>query len=268
MNHPNSKILLSQYTGPLAYALADIPPAPTPPAAPPEGEPAAVVPPPPPAGGEGDDDPITAPNPFEAGKPEHDAFERQREKFKVRLEKEKTAAAEAATASLSGKMDDLLKKLGDSAPATTTPPAAPDTKQATKATAEEVEIVKDALRQAGIDPDAIVQERRKQEVAVALAQIRKNYPDVQFEDVALVKFANDNGISQMGGTPYDILELSFMRMKRDAIRAGVAPPPPPPPKKEAVPITTTSTKKETSTPEDKPKGLAGWRSRILGKYGA
>lgn len=234
-----------------------------PPADPPEGDP-------PP--GE-DEDPLTTANPFEEGTPQHDAFEHQREKFRQKEEKIRKDAAEAAKADVGGQMDQILELLkGSAPPAADAPPPPPVKKTESKATPEDIEIVRDALLAQGIDPDEIVRNKRRQEVSNALSTLRETYPGVEFDDQALVKYANDTGLSQLSGSVHDVLELALMRKHGDKIRAGAGTPPPPPPppepkKKDPVPILQGgTTKKAPASPGDTPKDAQGWKQRILGKY--
>lgn len=215
-----------------------------------------------------EEDPLKSANPFEEGSAQHDAFEKQREKFKLKLATETEAARKSAAAELSGKMDELLRKVGSAVQPKSIEPVTPAA-DTPKATPEDIQIVTDAMRAMGLDPVQIVQERRKQEVNSALAQLRKDYPNVQFDDLELVKFANDAGISRMGGSAHDILELAFIRKHKDDLAAGAKPPATPPatpPKKEPVPITNAGAKTPPGS-SDKPKSLGDWTKRILSKYG-
>ena len=219
------------------------------------------------AAAEAEEDPLATPNPFEAGTAQAEAFEKQREKFKQKLAKETEAARKSAAGDLSGKLDELittLSKTVEPKKKEEAPPAAP----ANEATPVDIEIITDALRKIGIDPTQIVKDRRNQLVKSAIVDLRKAYPGVEFDDKELVIYANNEGISKMGGSPYDILELALVRKHKDAFKA--APPPPPskdPKKKEPVPILNNSTK-TTPASDEKPKTAADWKKRIFGKYGA
>lgn len=226
--------------------------------------------------GEDDEDPLATPNPYEEGSAQHDAFEHQRQKFKTKLEKETKAAAEAATAALSGKLDELLTKLSGAAPAKEEKPGEKPAPKV-KLTEEDRAIVTGVLQEIGFDPQAAVRERRKQEVLAACAELRKEYPGIEFDDAELVKYANDNGISNMGGTPKRILELALLDKQKDALRTGgtTTPPAPKPTpkKKEAPPISGKSTKSSTPSPDgDKPQSpserRAWWKNRALQKRSA
>lgn len=220
--------------------------------------------------GEEDEDPLETPNPFEEGSAQHQAFEKQREKFRTKLEKETKAAGAAAAGDISGKLDQLISALtGKAAPAAPkADPAKPAPK--VKLTEEDRAIVTGVLSEIGLDPEQIVRERRRAEVAAACADLRKNYPDAEFDDTVLVKFANETGISKMGGPVSDILELALVRMQRTAKKpAAPAPAKPAPKKKEAPPINGSSTKKSPPSPEDdKPTTMQSLKDRILKKRGA
>lgn len=221
-----------------------------------------------------EEDPITTPNPFDEGSPQHDAFEKQREKFKAKLVKETEAARKDAEGSIGSKLDELITVLKTTTPQPkdpVPPPVTPPPEEEVQVTEDDMKIVTGVMKKLGMDPHQIVQERRRNEVNAALAQIRKENPDVQFDDLELVKHANASGLAQSGLSIARILELSFLDKHRDALKAAkpVAPPAPTPPapKKEGVPISKTGTNTQPTNTE-KPKGLDGWKARIFGKYGA
>lgn len=214
-----------------------------------------------------EEDPLATPNPFEEGSSQHEAFEKQREKFRSKLAKETEAARREAESAVAGKLDQVLEALGTvktKEPAEAVTPPAPGT----KATKEDIEIVTDALRAIGFDPQQAAQDRRRNEVNAALAQLRTTYPGIEFNDLDLVKFANDSGISRMGGAAYDVLELAFIRRHKEAITAGVKAPAPAKvdPKKSAVPIKQNSTKKEPNPATDRPRNFADYKAKIMSKF--
>lgn len=282
--HPH--ILSSIYRGPKLYLDArKSPPAAEPkpeeeepetPETTPEGE-DPETPEAPPEGGEGgagDEDPLTTPNPFKEGSSEHGAFEHQRAKFQKKLETERAAARKEAEADSAKKLDQILEAVNNGKPLPTTPetpPAPPE--DDVEITDQDVKIVSKVMKQLGIDPHQMVQERRKSEVKQALTQLREAYPGVEFTDAELVRYANDSGISRMGGAVKDILELALVRSKGDAIRGTAKPAPATPPapkpgsKKDPVPpISTTPTNAE---PAPKSKGWASvldWKNRTREKY--
>ena len=230
----------------------------TPPA--PEGAPAGEVPPPP----EGEEDPLTTANPFKEGSDQHTAFERQREKFKVKLEKERDAARKDAEAQAGSKLDRILEALGTQKQETPAEPVPPPTDAATP---EDVKIVSAALMKLGIDPNQIAQERQRAQVTKALADLRAKYPGSEFNDMELVKYANDTGISRLGGSPLDILELALIRSKPAALqpKAPVTTPPPVP-KKEPVKISAANTRTDPAPQGEQPKTVRDWARKMKQKY--
>lgn len=213
------------------------------------------------------EDPLTAPNLFEAGTPQHDAFEKQREKFKLKLEREVEAAKKTATAELSGKMDELLTTLGTvikPKPETKATPA----EEPLEVTEADMKIVTGVLKKIGFDPTQAVAERRRNEVNAALAQLHKDHPEITFDDMELVKHANESGIAATNLPINRVLELAFLDKHRASLAKPATPAKPPvDPKKPAVPITATSTKKEVTPAADKPSGIGGWKAKIMKKYG-
>lgn len=221
-----------------------------------------------------DEDPLKTPNPFEEGSSQHGAFEQQREKFKKKLEQEtEKARKEAGAEALSGKLDEVLKIVGKAAETNGGKKSDPDKKKpSVKATEEEIAIVNDALRAQGIDPQQLARERRRQEVLNAFAELRKEYPNAQFEESDVIKFANDEGIPQRmpGATMHDILEFALSRKlkgalysapaKKDEKQEGKSV------KKETVKIEGSGTKKTPVIEGEKPKGFAAWKQKILGKH--
>jgi hypothetical protein len=220
-----------------------------------------------------EEDPLATPNPFEEGSAQHLAFENQREKFKQKLARETEAARKGAAGDLSGKLDELLTLLGTKAKPKEEETPKPPALAGSKATSEDIEIVKDALRQVGFDPEEAAKDKRRQQVNASITQLRATYPGVEFDDSELVKYANDSGISRLGGSVYDILELALIRKHKDAIRtAPVKPKVEPktetktePAKKEPVPIQKTGTKPNPN-PQETPSSFQGWKERILGKH--
>lgn len=270
MNYTDG-ILHSQYRGPFIFNDAtktegkEPPPAePAPegtePGAGDGGDPGAS----PGAEGDGSEvDPLEAPNPFEEGTPQATAFEKQREGFKKKLEKER-AEAEARATSRIGSLEQKLDTVLSALPAAAKPPEAPASEMP-KATKEDLQIVADALTQLGINPQEMVKERRRTEVSQAIEALKQTYPGVTFNPVELVKFANDNGISRLGGSVQDILELAFVRKYRAEIAKPAAAPPATPPKEEKpvkkvpVEIHSTSTKTAPNPSDKKPMSI---RDRI------
>lgn len=219
---------------------------------------------------EEEEDPLLTPNTFEEGTPEHTAFERQREKFKQKLAKETDAARKSAAGDISGKLDELLATLSTvTKPKPATPPEKKE--EEVEITDQDVQIVTRVLKQVGLDPAEAARERQRKEVSAALAKLREENPGVEFNDLELVKFANDNGISQLGGPVYNILELAFYRKHKDTLKKGATPPPPPPPpkdqpKKEPVKIQKGNTGKQPAGDDTKPTGMAAWKQKIMQKY--
>lgn len=229
---------------------------------PPEGEAEAEVP------VVEDEDPLNTPNPYEEGKPEHDAFERQRQKFKTKLETEVKAAAAEATAALSAKFDDLLAQLGPLAKPKEETPVVPAEEEGQQITDEDVRVVTGALKKVGLDPETIVRDRRRTEVNTALSKLRTEYPDAQFDDLELVKYANTSGLNRVSNDPFQILELALLSKLKDGLKKKPGTPAIPViPKKEPVPVLNNGTKKQPVPADDKPKGEAGWRQHIFRKRG-
>lgn len=210
-----------------------------------------------------EEDPLTTPNTFEEGSPEHTAFERQREKFKDKLAKEVDAARKGAEASVAGKLDEVLIALSKTNKSSERPP---EKEEKVELTGADRQIVIGVLQEMGLDPQVLAQERRRAEVNAAIAQIRKDNPGIEFDDLALVNFANESGISRMGGSPQDILELAFFRKHGAELRKGTVPKPETSLKKEAIHIVNGGTKKEPLPADDKPKDINGWKARIMNKF--
>lgn len=213
------------------------------------------------------EDPLKTPNPFAEGSSEHSAFENQRAKFNAKLEKETARVRKEAETEAASKIGEIIEqkmKVFTPAPAA----AAAEEKPvipAAKATAEDVEVILDAMKQIGFDPAEAVKEKRRQEVNAALTQLAKDYPGQKFDGLDLVNHANETKISMNQNlTVYQMLELSLLSKAKETLKTGTAPVVPAPVKKEPVPIEKGAPKDEPKKVEKK-RSFADWKNDILKK---